>query len=228
MVARRELNSRDATKSSLARRGRVVITSMAQTRPQGEMTMTRVRSLKYAVGVSLSLMSSLATVQAVEISYLTHWSPEIVALLDTAAKDYAKTNPDVTVTVRAVPFGDLLTTLRSQASSRCSFPVIVVKSSSSASIRLMFAARVQFSEKLRARHSQMRSRWTRRTRWPLFRHRQHRPACNPRSCTSLPPGSRISRLWRCDGNLGRCRNSEASASRHVEGSGKKLGVTDIV
>ncbi|MER8395869.1 hypothetical protein NKH10_29115 [Mesorhizobium sp. M1340] len=37
--------------------------------------------------------------QSVSISYLTHWSPETVALLDTAAKDYAKTNPDVTVTV---------------------------------------------------------------------------------------------------------------------------------
>ncbi|MER8771110.1 extracellular solute-binding protein [Mesorhizobium sp. M0960] len=55
--------------------------------------------------------------QSVNISYLTHWSPETVALLDAAAKDYAKTNPDVTVTVRAVPFGDLLTTLRSQGGS---------------------------------------------------------------------------------------------------------------
>lgn len=55
--------------------------------------------------------------QSVSISYLTHWSPETVALLDAAAKDYAKSNPDVTVTVRAVPFGDLLTTLRSQGGS---------------------------------------------------------------------------------------------------------------
>ncbi|MFI0843025.1 ABC transporter substrate-binding protein [Mesorhizobium sp. IMUNJ 23232] len=76
--------------------------------------MMRVRMLKYAVGVSLSLLSGLATAQAAEISYLTHWSPETVALLETAAKDFAKTHPDVTVTVRAVPFGDLLTTLRSQ------------------------------------------------------------------------------------------------------------------
>lgn len=55
--------------------------------------------------------------QSVSISYLTHWSPETVALLDAAAKDYAKSNPDVTVTIRAVPFGDLLTTLRSQGGS---------------------------------------------------------------------------------------------------------------
>ena len=76
--------------------------------------MMRVKTLKYAVGVSLSLLSGLAAAQAAEISYLTHWSPETVALLETAAKDFAKTHPDVTVTVRAVPFGDLLTTLRSQ------------------------------------------------------------------------------------------------------------------
>ena len=71
-------------------------------------------TLKYAVAAGLSLMPAAAWADAVNISYLTHWSPETVALLETAAKEYAKTNPDVTVTVRAVPFGDLLTTLRSQ------------------------------------------------------------------------------------------------------------------
>jgi multiple sugar transport system substrate-binding protein len=71
-------------------------------------------TLKYAVAAGLSLMPAAAWADAVKISYLTHWSPETVALLETAAKEYAKTNPDVTVTVRAVPFGDLLTTLRSQ------------------------------------------------------------------------------------------------------------------
>ncbi|TIP33970.1 MAG: extracellular solute-binding protein, partial [Mesorhizobium sp.] len=44
-------------------------------------------------------------------------SPETVALLEAAAKDFSKQNPDVAVTVRAVPFGDLLTTLRSQGGS---------------------------------------------------------------------------------------------------------------
>jgi multiple sugar transport system substrate-binding protein len=71
-------------------------------------------TLKYAVALGLSLIPAAAWAEAVNISYLTHWSPETVALLETAAKEYAKTNPDVTVTVRAVPFGDLLTTLRSQ------------------------------------------------------------------------------------------------------------------
>ena len=71
-------------------------------------------TLKYAVAAGLALMPAAAWADAVNISYLTHWSPETVALLETAAKEYAKTNPDVTVTVRAVPFGDLLTTLRSQ------------------------------------------------------------------------------------------------------------------
>jgi multiple sugar transport system substrate-binding protein len=71
-------------------------------------------TLKYAVAAGLSLIPAAAWAEAVSISYLTHWSPETVALLETAAKEYAKTNPDVTVTVRAVPFGDLLTTLRSQ------------------------------------------------------------------------------------------------------------------
>ena len=70
--------------------------------------------LKYAVAAGLALMPAAAWAEAVNISYLTHWSPETVALLETAAKEYAKTNPDVTITVRAVPFGDLLTTLRSQ------------------------------------------------------------------------------------------------------------------
>ena len=71
-------------------------------------------TLKYVVAAGLSLIPAAAWAEAVSISYLTHWSPETVALLETAAKEYAKTNPDVTVTVRAVPFGDLLTTLRSQ------------------------------------------------------------------------------------------------------------------
>jgi len=75
--------------------------------------MKRLWILKHAMAVGLALMPAAAWADAVNISYLTHWSPETVALLETAAKEYAKTNPDVTVTVRAVPFGDLLTTLRS-------------------------------------------------------------------------------------------------------------------
>lgn len=62
-------------------------------------------------------MSSASFATAVEISYLTHWSPETVALLEQAADRYTAENPDVKVTVRAVPFGDLLTTIRSQTGS---------------------------------------------------------------------------------------------------------------
>ena len=69
-----------------------------------------------AFAAGAALMPGLGWAAQVNISYLTHWSPETVALLETAAKDYAKDHPDVAVTVRAVPFGDLLTTLRSQGS----------------------------------------------------------------------------------------------------------------
>lgn len=72
---------------------------------------------KLALAAGLLASPTIGWAQSVNISYLTHWSPETVALLDAAAKDYAKINPDVTVTVRAVPFGDLLTTLRSQGGS---------------------------------------------------------------------------------------------------------------
>jgi len=74
-------------------------------------------ALKCAVAAGLSLIPATGWAQSVNISYLTHWSPETVALLETAATEYAKTNPDVAITVRAVPFGDLLTTLRSQGGS---------------------------------------------------------------------------------------------------------------
>lgn len=63
-------------------------------------------------GAAALLLSSTALVQAGEISFLTHWSPETVAKLEAAAAAYTAANPETTVTVRAVPFGDLLTTLR--------------------------------------------------------------------------------------------------------------------
>ena len=53
-----------------------------------------------------------AEAQKVNLTFLTHWSPETVVLLEKAAGDYARAHPDVAVSVRAVPFGDLLTTLR--------------------------------------------------------------------------------------------------------------------
>ncbi|WP_027165293.1 extracellular solute-binding protein [Mesorhizobium sp. WSM3224] len=72
---------------------------------------------KLALAAGLIVLPATGWAQSVNISYLTHWSPETVALLEAAAKDFAKANPDVAITVRAVPFGDLLTTLRSQGGS---------------------------------------------------------------------------------------------------------------
>ncbi|GII82518.1 bicyclomycin resistance protein [Sphaerisporangium siamense] len=51
------------------------------------------------------------------ISFLTHWGPEQVTALKAAATAFQKKNPGITVTVRAVPFANLLTTLRTQGAS---------------------------------------------------------------------------------------------------------------
>ena len=53
----------------------------------------------------------------VKISFLTHWAPETAAALRRVTAAYEADHPDVEVDVRAVPFADLLTTLRSQAGS---------------------------------------------------------------------------------------------------------------
>jgi multiple sugar transport system substrate-binding protein len=53
----------------------------------------------------------------VEISFLTHWAPETAAALERVTAAYEADHPDVKIDVRAVPFADLLTTLRSQAGS---------------------------------------------------------------------------------------------------------------
>ena len=74
--------------------------------------MQYVRAIRRLAGVATVLVSGTALTQAAEISFLTHWSPETVALLETAITKYGETNKDDTITVRAVPFGDLLTTLR--------------------------------------------------------------------------------------------------------------------
>ena len=65
-----------------------------------------------ASGVAALLVTG-ALAQAAEISVLTHWAPDAVAKLEAAAATYSKAHPDTKITVRAVPFGDLLTTLRS-------------------------------------------------------------------------------------------------------------------
>ena len=75
--------------------------------------MMKLTRLKLALAAAVALPAS-AFAEPVNISYLTHWSPETVALLEAAAASYSEANPDVTITVQVVPFGDLLTTIRSQ------------------------------------------------------------------------------------------------------------------
>ncbi|MCP4379900.1 MAG: sugar ABC transporter substrate-binding protein [Hyphomicrobiales bacterium] len=70
-----------------------------------------------ALGAAALLFASAASAEPVTVSFLTHWPPDTVAKLEAAAAEYKKSNPDVTVEVRAVPFGDLLTTLRTQGGS---------------------------------------------------------------------------------------------------------------
>ncbi len=53
----------------------------------------------------------------VTITYLTHWPPQQVDLLNKYISKFEASNPKIKVEVRAVPFGSLLTTLRTQAGS---------------------------------------------------------------------------------------------------------------
>lgn len=52
-----------------------------------------------------------------QLTFLTHWGPDQVKLLESAAAEFTKDNPDITVKVQAVPFANLLSTLRTQGSS---------------------------------------------------------------------------------------------------------------
>lgn len=52
-----------------------------------------------------------------ELTFLTHWGPDQVKLLEEAGAAFTKDNPDITVKVQAVPFANLLSTLRTQGSS---------------------------------------------------------------------------------------------------------------
>lgn len=70
------------------------------------------RTFARAAGTLAVLASSTVFVQAADVSFLTHWAPDTVAKLEAAAKTYSASHPDTKITVRAVPFGDLLTTLR--------------------------------------------------------------------------------------------------------------------
>ncbi|HHY50439.1 MAG TPA: extracellular solute-binding protein [Alphaproteobacteria bacterium] len=70
-------------------------------------------SISRLLAIASILLSSTALADAAEISFLTHWGPDTTAKLEAAAAAYSKAHPETTITVRAVPFGDLLTTLRS-------------------------------------------------------------------------------------------------------------------
>lgn len=52
-----------------------------------------------------------------QLTFLTHWGPDQVKLLENAAAAFTKSNPGITVKVQAVPFANLLSTLRTQGSS---------------------------------------------------------------------------------------------------------------
>ena len=69
--------------------------------------------LLLAAAAATALSPLAASAQDVQLTYLTHWAPDTVALLEEAASAYSAANPGVAVSVRAVPFGDLLTTIRS-------------------------------------------------------------------------------------------------------------------
>ena len=74
--------------------------------------MNAMSKIALAALAAVALTPVAAEAQKVNLTYLTHWSPESVAMLEKAATAYGKDHPDVSVSVRAVPFGDLLTTLR--------------------------------------------------------------------------------------------------------------------
>jgi ABC-type glycerol-3-phosphate transport system substrate-binding protein len=73
---------------------------------------TAMRKFVAGMGLALALTPAAAMADATNISFLTHWAPDTVAKLQADATAYSKQHPEVAITIRAVPFGDLLTTLR--------------------------------------------------------------------------------------------------------------------
>jgi multiple sugar transport system substrate-binding protein len=61
--------------------------------------------------------SPSAPAEGASISYLTHWGPDQVAQLEAAAAAFTTENPNIEVEIRSVPFGELLSTIRTQAAS---------------------------------------------------------------------------------------------------------------
>ena len=75
--------------------------------------MNAVSRLVVAAATATAISAPIsASAQDVQLTYLTHWAPDTVALLETAASAYSSEKPGVKILVRAVPFGDLLTTIR--------------------------------------------------------------------------------------------------------------------
>src|SRR6516225_4276557 len=74
--------------------------------------MNAMPKIALAALAAIAWTSFPAHAQKVNLTFLTHWSPESVAMLEKAASAYAKEHADVAVSIRAVPFSDLLTTLR--------------------------------------------------------------------------------------------------------------------
>jgi multiple sugar transport system substrate-binding protein len=68
-------------------------------------------------GTAAGTRGSSGKTHATTISYLTHWGPDQVAMLQAAASAFHKKNPDITVQIRAVPFANLLSTIRTQGAS---------------------------------------------------------------------------------------------------------------
>lgn len=72
---------------------------------------------RWLVATAITVLIGGAAAQDVNLTYLTHWPPETVAELQAAIDRYQVENPSVSIEIRAVPFGNLLSTLRTQASS---------------------------------------------------------------------------------------------------------------
>lgn len=84
-------------------------------------TMAKVASLGLALALATTGCSAGAPSEKsggdTTISFLTHWGPDQVAMLEDAAAEFTKANPTIKVDVQAVPFGNLLSTLRTQGAS---------------------------------------------------------------------------------------------------------------
>jgi multiple sugar transport system substrate-binding protein len=74
--------------------------------------MNAMSKIALAALAAVAMTPFAAYAEKINLTYLTHWSPDSVAMLEKAANAYVKDHPDVSIAVHAVPFGDLLTTLR--------------------------------------------------------------------------------------------------------------------